>query len=228
MEIGVRRDTKPRQTRTLRAGAVGACGCCSQTVDRKPKHFTNAVAEESDDEDFNADIDLDEVYRQNARFAWRLVANMGVRHADVADVVQEVFIIVHRRLGEVVVNGSLRAWIYGICTRCCANYRRRALNRREQLFSEPPEPTADDNERLSARLDLERALGALDHHQRAVFLLYEVEGLSMPEVAEALTVPLSTAYSRLHLARTTFQRELERGHAQLEQGYVPWTKSRRG
>lgn len=208
---------------------MGVGGYCSQTVDRNPKHFPNAVAEESNDADGGADIDLDEVYRQNARFAWRLVANMGVRPADVADVVQEVFIIVHRRLGQTVLNTSLRAWIYGICARCCANYRRRALNRREQLFSEPPEQTADDNERLSARLDLERALDTLDHHQRAVFLLYEVEGLSMPEVAEALVMPLSTAYSRLHVARTTFQRELARGHAQHhEQGYVPWTKSRRG
>lgn len=205
---------------------MGVGGHCAHTVDRKQS--PNAVAEVSTDEDEGADVDLDEVYRQNARFAWRLVANMGVRPADVADVVQEVFIIVHRRLGQTVLNTSLRAWIYGICAHCCANYRRRAQNRREQLCSDPPEPTADDNERLSARLDLERALGALDHHQRAVFLLYEVEGLSMPEVADALVMPLSTAYSRLHLARATFQRELARGHAQQEQGYVRWTSSRRG
>lgn len=179
-------------------------------------------------------VELSEVYRQNVRFAWRLVVNMGVRPDDAADVVQEVFIIVHRRLGEVVLNSSVRAWIYGICARCCANYRRRAFTRREQLFSEPPDRSAedqrttDDNERVSARLDLERVLGTLDEQQRAVFLLYEVEELSMPEVSEALAIPLSTAYSRLHAARTAFRRELLRGHGQQhEQGHIPCTTNRR-
>jgi RNA polymerase sigma-70 factor (ECF subfamily) len=173
-------------------------------------------------------IDLDAVYRTNVRFAWRLVANMGVRPDDIADVVQEVFVVVHRRLGTVTLRSSLRAWIYGICVRCCANYRRRAVTRRERLVSEPPETVANDDERLSARLDLKRALQLLDNQQRAIFLLYEVEGLSMSEVAEALSTPLSTAYSRLHAARETVQREFRKGHEkQHEQGFVTWTNNRR-
>ena len=206
----------------------------ANTVDKNAKYHQNALAEESEEAP-SPNVELGEVYRQNVRFAWRLVVNMGVRPDDVADIVQEVFIIVHRRLGEVVLSTSVRAWIYGICARCCANYRRRALTRREQLCSEPPDRSADDyrasddNERVSARLDLERALDTLDQHQRAVFLLYEVEELSMPEVAEALAIPLSTAYSRLHAARSAFRRELLKGHTQPhEQGYIPWTTSRRG
>ena len=217
-------------TVVLNALVVGA-----NTVDENAKYHRNALAEESDVEATDPNVELGEVYRQNVRFAWRLVVNLGVRPDDVADVVQEVFIIVHRRLGEVVLSTSVRAWIYGICARCCANYRRRALTRREQLYSDPPDRsaedcrTADDNERVSARLDLERVLGTLDEHQRAVFLLYEVEELSMPEVAEALGIPLSTAYSRLHAARTAFRRELLKGHTQHhEQGYIPWTTNRRG
>lgn len=207
----------------------------ANTVDENAKYHQRALAEDPDLEAHGPSLELAEVYRQNVRFAWRLVVNMGVRPDDAADVVQEVFIIVHRRLGEVVLSSSVRAWIYGICARCCANYRRRAFTRREQLFSDPPDRSAqdpriaDDNERASARLDLERVLGTLDEHQRAVFLLYEVEELSMPEVSVALAIPLSTAYARLHAARSAFRRELLRGHAQQhEQGQIPCTTKRRG
>lgn len=149
--------------------------------------------------------DLERIYRDNIAFAWRMVTNMGVRRADVPDVVQEVFITVHRRLGEVEIKSSVRAWIYGICVRACSNYRKRASTQREQLFWEPPEHGIQNDERASAKLDLMRALELLDADQRAVFVLYEVEGLTMREVAEALDCPPTTAYSRLYAARRVVQ-----------------------
>ena len=160
--------------------------------------------------DANSCWDLEAVYRDNIAFAWRMVTNMGVRRADVPDVVQEVFITVHRRLGEVEIKRSVRAWIYGICVRACANYRKRASTQREQLFWEPPEPDARSDERATAKLDLLRALRLLDDDQRAVFLLYEVEGLTMREVADVLDCPSTTAYSRLYAARRAVQAAFDR------------------
>jgi RNA polymerase sigma-70 factor (ECF subfamily) len=157
--------------------------------------------------------DIGKIYHEHVGFAWRLMCHLGVRRADVPDLVQEVFVTVHRRLGAVEVQSSLRAWIYGICVRRAANYRRRASNTRELLVSEPPDRCFDDSERASAKLDLLRALQLLDEQQRAVFLLYEVEGLSMPEVAEALGCPISTAYSRLYRAQRTVKSAFNEQHA---------------
>lgn len=144
---------------------------------------------------------VEQIYRDYAAFVWRLLRAMGVRDADALDVTQEVFITIHRRLGDTQIRTSLRAWVYGICLRTAANYRRRRHNISERLCWPVPDPASNQPDRAGARLDLQRALDRLDEARRAVFLLYEVEGLSMPEVAEALGCPVTTAYSRLHSAR---------------------------
>ena len=84
--------------------------------------------------------------------------------------------------------------------RTAANYRRRACRKRERLCAEVPD-TLETTATAAAALDLLRALSALDDDQRAVFVLYELEELTMPEVAEALGCPIPTAYSRLYAAR---------------------------
>ena len=155
-------------------------------------------------------LDVETVYRDHAAFVWRLLRSMGVRDADVPDVAQEVFITVHRRLADTRITSSLRAWVYGICIRTAANYRRRSHHTRERLCHPVPEPARVGSDRASARIDLLRILRTLDDDRRAVFLLYEVEGLSMPEVADALGCPLTTAYSRLYSARKTVRAALRR------------------
>ncbi|MFN7701493.1 MAG: RNA polymerase sigma factor, partial [Deltaproteobacteria bacterium] len=62
--------------------------------------------------------------------------------------------------------------------------------------------------RRRARALLDLALDALDPPRREVFVLYELEGLGMREVAELLGLPLQTAYSRLHSARVTVRQAL--------------------
>lgn len=144
--------------------------------------------------------DFERLYDEHARLVWRLLRNMGVWPADVADVAQDVFVIVYRRLPEVEIRTSLRAWIYGICIRAAANYRRRSCHTKERLFAEVPDrvcPVSDSADKL----DLRAALAALDEARRAVFVLYEIEELTMSEVAEALGCPLTTLYSRLYSAR---------------------------
>jgi RNA polymerase sigma-70 factor (ECF subfamily) len=147
-----------------------------------------------------------EIFREHAPFVWRVLRKLGVREADVPDLCQDVFVVVHRKLGEFEGRAALRTWIYGICARTASDFRRRAHVRREQATDRPPEdrqsaPQPSDLERRRVRALLEDALDALDDDKRAVFVLYEIEELSMSEVAEALSVPLQTAYSRLYAAR---------------------------
>jgi RNA polymerase sigma-70 factor, ECF subfamily len=143
---------------------------------------------------------LDRLYKERAPHVFRTLRALGVREADLPDVVHDVFLTVHRRRTEVRIYASVRAWVHGICVGTAANYRRKSRHGREQLCAQVPEvgiASPDDG----AILDLLRLLALLDDDQRAVFVLYEIEDLSMPEVAEALGCPQTTAYSRLYAAR---------------------------
>jgi RNA polymerase sigma-70 factor (ECF subfamily) len=99
-----------------------------------------------------------------------------------------------------------------------AGQRRRAHHRREFVTSElddhPAEGPASNPEALFFRREsrerLERALGALNLEKRAVLVMFELEGLSTPEIAAILGVPVGTVHSRLSAARAEFVRAVER------------------
>lgn len=149
---------------------------------------------------------LAEIFREHAPFVWRGLRRLGVPESDVEDVCQEVFVVVHRKLGDFEGRSSLRTWIYGICVRTASDYRRSGRVRREVVTDTPPdaphEGAQHDTVALrQARATLDRILDELDDDKRSVFVLYEIEELTMAEVAEAIGCPLQTAYSRLHAAR---------------------------
>jgi RNA polymerase sigma-70 factor, ECF subfamily len=147
------------------------------------------------------------VFAEHSRTVWRVLVRLGVQARDAQDVCQEVFIVVHRRLPEFDSRrGSLVSWLYGICLRAASDYRRRHPNRRES-----PEQTLvnlEAGDRPDRELEtrrawdkLSRTLDTLDASQRQVFVLYELEGLGMNEIAALVGSPVQTAYARLHAAR---------------------------
>lgn len=169
-------------------------------------------------------IAFEQVFAEHAAFAWRALRRLGVPEADVEDVCQEVFLIVHRRLGTFEARSSVRTWVYGICVRVASDHRRRLRRAREESWASPPEesippPQDQELERRRALATLDAALDALDDDKRAVFVLYEIEELPMSEVAEVVGCPLQTAYSRLHAARRRIEASL-RG-ALAERSAVP-------
>jgi RNA polymerase sigma-70 factor, ECF subfamily len=161
--------------------------------------------------------EVDRIFREHGPFVWRALRRLGVASADVDDACQEVFVVVYRKLGEYEGRSQMRTWLYGIAVRVAAAQRRRSHVRHEVPTEEPlapetasaanPEGAAADREALVL---LDRALDELDDEKRAVFVLYEVEGLEMPEVAEALACPVQTAYSRLHAARKDVEKSMRR------------------
>lgn len=162
------------------------------------------------------------LFREHGAHVMRVVRRMGVRDGDVEDVTQEVFVVAQRRLGQLRAPEAARAWLYGIVRKLAADYRKRAHRRREVLASELPERAAGDvgggsggggDPRAELRL-LERALEGLSGDQRAVFVLYELEGLPMREVAQALGCPRFTAHTRLRAARKRVRAALQ---GELEQ-----------
>jgi RNA polymerase sigma-70 factor, ECF subfamily len=156
-----------------------------------------------------------DVFREHARYLWRALLGLGVRPADVDDVCQEVFLIVHRRLPE-FDGRALRSWLYAICLRVASEYRRSARVRREISVEKLPDFAAPAGEveavftgELCARLLT--ALDRLDADKREAFVLFEIEELPLREVAEALGCPLQTAYSRLQAARALVREDFEGG-----------------
>jgi len=159
--------------------------------------------------------DLREIFTTYAPFVWRTLRHLGVADSDVDDVCQDVFVAVHRKIAGFEGRSSLKTWIYGICLRVSSDHRRLAHVRRELPVAEVSQGTMaptqfDDVERSQARQLLASLLDELDEDKRAVFVLYEIEELSMKEVAEAVECPLQTAYSRLHAARKLILEAAER------------------
>lgn len=166
-----------------------------------------------------SDSPLTRIVHDHGPYVWRVLRRLGVAEADVDDVCQEVFLVVHRKLAEFEGRSTIRTWMYGIAVRAAADYRKRAHRRHEvptAAMPDHPSPADDPDRSLQlrqARSLLDELVGALDDDKRAVFVLFEIEQLSMQDVAVALGCPLQTVYSRLYAARAQIQAAADRFRA---------------
>ncbi len=165
-------------------------------------------------------VEVSRVYELHAPFVWTSLQRLGVRDADVEDVLQEVFVVVHQKIATFDGSSKITTWLFGICLRVAAAYRRRGFRRLETCVEEPPEPAPragdtpeEDLASAQAKKRLEALLDELDLEKRAVFVMFEIDELSCEEIAQIVGVPVGTVYSRLHAARKEFQKALARMHA---------------
>jgi RNA polymerase sigma-70 factor (ECF subfamily) len=162
---------------------------------------------------------FDEVYSEHFDFVFRTMRRMGVPLALVDDAVQEVFLVVHRRLGEFEGRAALTTWLYRIVVRVAHNTRRSAL-RRGITDPEDPDTVAIDGEsphehatRAEGMRLLLRVLDELDDDKRLVFVLAEYEELSVRDIAATLGENPNTVSSRLRAARQSFNEAVRRHRA---------------
>jgi RNA polymerase sigma-70 factor (ECF subfamily) len=174
---------------------------------------------------------FDDVYEQTFDFAWRSARRLGVAASAVDDVVQDVFLVVHRRLPEFEGRAAIKTWVFGILLRVVSDHRR--THRRKGGLAELPHDDLLAGDLLAGRSSsptellekreaadvLHALLDEMDDEKRAVFVLAELEELPAPVIAEMVGVPVNTVYSRLRAARETFERGLAR-HRAREQGAV--------
>lgn len=162
------------------------------------------------------------LYQEHADFVVRIARQLGAPAAQVEDLVHDVFLVAHRRLGDYDdTRASPRAWLYGI-TRNLVYHRARSAGRSERRLRSLPEPLPargpdEDLARAEAGAAIDTFLAGLDEDRRMVFALIDIEGLSAPEVAHALAVNLNTIYSRLRLARRQFNQFIRRLHGERSQ-----------
>jgi RNA polymerase sigma-70 factor, ECF subfamily len=166
--------------------------------------------------------EFETVYQENLKFVWRAARRLGIDPGDTDDVVQEVFVVAHRRLPEFEGRAQIKTWLLKILVRVVRQYFRT----RQRKPGHRPAPSLDDLDRLhdntcgpaeaAERKDavriLDSLLDRLDCEKREVFVLAEVEQLSSVEIAEVLGANINTVYSRLRAARQEFQQALGRFH----------------
>jgi len=154
--------------------------------------------------------EFEALYTEHFAFAWRMLQHFGVADGQVEDAVQDVFVVVHRRLDD-WDRRSARSWLYGIARRVAADHRR-ARARHQRKLDALPEPQAPALERQVADRELlatiEAALAKLDPGPREVFVMAEIDGMSARDIAELLEFNPNTIASRLRRARDEVARAL--------------------
>jgi RNA polymerase sigma-70 factor (ECF subfamily) len=141
---------------------------------------------------------------------WRFLRRLGITESDADDAVQEVVLVLARKLDQVQV-GSERSFVLSTAVRVASGFRRTQRNRREvddDSLGEMPSQDLDPEalaEKQRLRVVLQGVLNQLPMELRAVFVLYELEELTMAEIAQALELPPGTVASRLRRSRELFE-----------------------
>jgi RNA polymerase sigma-70 factor (ECF subfamily) len=142
----------------------------------------------------------------------RWIRALGGTEADRDDIVQEVFLVVRRRL-EAFDGANAAGWLYRITRRQVRDFRRRSWVKHIFTKRRVEDPDALQSGAGGPAAALERKedqrillaiLGKIREERRTAFVLFEVEGLSGEEIARIQSVPLNTVWTRLHHARKDF------------------------
>jgi RNA polymerase sigma-70 factor (ECF subfamily) len=165
-----------------------------------------------------SDISFERIYDEWFDHVSRWVAALGASEADREDLVQDVFIVAHRRLDS-FDGGNLAGWLYQIARRKVRDYR--SLAWVKHFFAASRLPLVDSTlQTLNGPLEhletsekaalLAEQLTTLNAEQRAAFVLFEMEGLSGEEIARLQDVPINTVWARIYKARKKLQEALDR------------------
>lgn len=163
-------------------------------------------------------LDAEALYRAHSEFVARFLLKLGASGQDVPDLLQEVFLVAHRRGGFVMGAAKPTTWLAEIAFRVASDRRKKTKRKPEDADTDAiallPAASATPGEAAESRQGLarvQRALDSLTSDKRVVFVLFELEGESCDSIAKGLGIPVGTVYSRLHAAR----REFARVHQQL-------------
>ena len=169
---------------------------------------------------------FEDVYDEHAEMVWRSLRRLGVPEASVDDALQEVFLVVHRRLPEFEGRSSLKTWLFGIVLGVARNQRRSVRRRApegvlaSEVDDELPSPSNRNPEGNAQSAEAVRTLYALldelDEDKRQVFVMADLEEMTAPEIAAALKLNVNTVYARIRAARLGFEQAVARFRSKEE------------
>ena len=168
-----------------------------------------------DSREAEADIPVERIgvatlFRDHAQFVATFLRRLGTPQHEIDDLVQEVFVVAHRKGGYVRGPAQPRSWLGAIAVHVAQSGRRsrRRVEAPDSRAVDHLSTTDDTGERIDTQRSIarvERALSTLPLEQRAAFVLFEIEGESCESIAATWNIPVGTVYSRLHHARRKFQ-----------------------
>ena len=150
------------------------------------------------------------VYRVDFPFVVNSLRRLGIHQDDLEDLTHEVFMTALRRRDSYDSQRPIRAWLFGIAFRLAADFKRLVRHSRElplERSAEVPDSGMSPDEAAVSNQDRQLVLAALariELSRRGVFIMHDIEGIAVPEIAQALDIPVGTAYSRLRRARIEF------------------------
>jgi RNA polymerase sigma-70 factor, ECF subfamily len=160
-------------------------------------------------------LTMRDVYGAYAAYVWNTLRRLGAPASDLEDLTHDVFVQVQRHLGDYDPARPMKPWLFGFALRVISTHRRRGRRHKEGPGETgdavDPAPLAD--ERLAMEDDQRlvlAALGGIEAERRAVFVLYELDGVAIDEIARTMGIPVNTTYSRLRVARTEFRAAVTR------------------
>ena len=160
-----------------------------------------------------AALTFEEVYAQHVAFVWRVLRSLGVPPAQLEDAAQDVFVVVHRRLGDFEGRSAITTWLFAITRKVAAKHRKRAPALAPAIDMMSTADPFRDTARAEAAAHVTAILDRMDEDKRIVFALVELEHQSVAEVARMLAINPNTASSRLRLARAEFAAAVKRERA---------------
>lgn len=158
---------------------------------------------------------LRRLVQEHFGFVRRSLRRLGLATADAEDAAQEVYLVAARRLDTIQPDAE-RAFLFATAVRVASTRRRSLRRRREQAqpsFEHESAAGLDPEEQSSlhqARRVLDEIMDGMDLDSRAVFVLYELEHVSGPDIAALLGIPIGTVNSRLRRAREIFREAVAR------------------
>jgi RNA polymerase sigma-70 factor (ECF subfamily) len=155
---------------------------------------------------------FDELYRAHAPRLFGLACRL-VGRPDAEDLLQEIFLSAHRKLGQYRGDSALGTWLFRLATNLCVDHLRSRATKWTRLTDALPDDPVGPVRRPGAlgaidRLDLERALAGLPDGCRTVFVLHDVEGFEHKEIGALLGIADGTSKSQLHKARLRLREAL--------------------
>jgi RNA polymerase sigma-70 factor, ECF subfamily len=160
------------------------------------------------------------IVREHYDFVWRSLRRLGVAASYADDAAQQVFCVCAKRIDEIAI-GKEKTFAFGVVLRVAQSARRAQVEPAEvsddDIRVRMPDPSASPEDLLDeqrARAVLDAILEEMPLDLRTVFLLYEIEEITMAEIATILTIPSGTIASRLRRARDVFQRISQRVRAE--------------
>lgn len=164
---------------------------------------------------------LERMFNEHHDFIWRLLRRLGLSTGGADDAAQHVFLVAAERIDDIKL-GSERSFLFGTALRVA---RSQSRTDRRWVLEEDMDVRRSEAARPEERIDHQRAIDLMGRildgmtlDLRTVFVLSELEGMTMPEVAALVEIPVGTAASRLRRAREAFRTAAAELESNLKSG----------